>query len=74
MIGKEGISKVTCGCVIFIIKKINFKITHDKYKFIFIFNHLPIHAILGVKDNARIRIGHMIKGRDCKPMAEETIV
>ena len=36
--------------------------------------NLPIHAILGVKDYAHVRTGHMIKGKYHEPMAEETIL
>ena len=36
--------------------------------------NLQIHAILGVKDYAHVRTGHMIKGKDHEPMAEETIL
>eukprot|EP00794_Sanderia_malayensis_P007378 gene7378-biopygen5953 len=37
-------------------------------------DNLEIHAILGVKDYAHIRTGHMIKGNNNEPMAEETIL
>ena len=55
------------------IAKENYIHLHDiKFSDISVKEALPIHAILGVKDYAHIKMGNIRKGKDGDPIAEET--